>query len=578
MKSHQVSYDALKLAHDGKNIELNLITAISQSQVSDSCYAFKSRVKPESKLVEKVDRKRKAKPSYKLTDITDVIGLRLVTLFRRDMTDVLANVVALVNHNVELNPNPFKQGSVEQLIIYSINPTHDKMAHQIKDDMLKLGIVAELNSSSASYSSIHIVARVSQTTNLKYHEDGFNIPVEIQIRTVFEDAWGEIDHKYGYVIRTGKEYGKPVSNSAIIQEHLKVLKKFADACAEYADLIYIEASPSDSTPVLEGKVVAVGTDGDVLARFSQLGISTDYVASYVSGREMRDTALKLIATNWNDAIKLLTSAADYFRTLADEIDKDGLSIEAKKLMLYYVRMNEALCLLSTNDKSNVGRACAIYGSLEEDYPDFPLVKFRYGQALGKFGAVDASIEKFLSTKVLVGQIDLNQLSPSPDRLPNDDRKHIDKLLPKLLGFQYWVKSQSIDEIDISVKRELISAAFTETSSLLEKYGDDASVHNNLVYYAVDALSLGAPLDKEKLEAQLQSSLNFLEKTCQVLDSRDIELLDTLARAYAFLGQPDKAKAAAARILTLWESRDSETSRLSSDVVIEIVRAAFALSK
>jgi len=577
MDSHQISYDALKLAHDGKNIELNLITAIAQSQVSDSCYAFKSRIKPESRLVEKVSRKQKAKPDYKLTDITDVIGLRLVTLFRRDMPDVLASVVALIDHRIELTPNPFKKGSIEQLIIYSINPAHDKIAHQIKEDMSQYGIAAELNSSSASYSSIHIVARVSQPTDLKYHVGSFNIPVEIQIRTVFEDAWGEIDHKYGYVIRSGKESGKLVSNSSMIQEHLKVLKKFADACAEYADLIYTEASPSDSIPVLEGKVVAVGADDDVLARFSQLGISADYISSYVTGREMRDAALKQTEINWEEAIKWLAGTADYFSTLADTIVKNGLSREAQVLMLYYVRMNEALCLLSTNDKSKVERACTIYGCLEEDYPDFPLVKFRYGQALGKLGVVDASIEKFSSTKKLVEQIDSRQLPFSPDRLPDDDRKHIEKLLPKLLGFQYWVKSQSVDEADVFSKYTYISAAFDETSSLLDKHADDVSVHNNLVYYAVDALTLEGS-DKVKFEAQLQASLGFLEKSGVFDVSRDIELLDTLARAYHFLHQHDKSKSAAAKILALWEADNNESSRLSSEVVMDIVKTAFALTK
>lgn len=139
MESQKISYDALKLAHDGKDAVLRLVAAISQSEVSSSCYAFKSRIKPDEKLVEKVNRKRKAKPEYKLTDITDVIGLRLVTLFRRDMPDVLNNVLALINHSVALNPNPFLKGSIEQLIIFSIDPTHDKVAHQIKESMSQIG-------------------------------------------------------------------------------------------------------------------------------------------------------------------------------------------------------------------------------------------------------------------------------------------------------------------------------------------------------------------------------------------------------------------------------------------------------
>lgn len=98
MEKNLVLYDALRLETDAKTMERELIVAITQSKISSSCYAFKSRVKPEGKLYEKLCRKQKTKPSYKLTDITDVIGLRLVTLFRKEMPDVLENVIALIAH------------------------------------------------------------------------------------------------------------------------------------------------------------------------------------------------------------------------------------------------------------------------------------------------------------------------------------------------------------------------------------------------------------------------------------------------------------------------------------------------
>ena len=579
MEKNLVLYDALRLETDAKAMERELIVAITQSKISSSCYAFKSRVKPEDKLYEKLCRKQKTKPSYKLTDITDVIGLRLVTLFRKEMPDVLESVIALITHENNLYPNPFVKGSIEQLIIYSTNPTHDTIAHKISAILDGNNIQYKLDGTSASYSSVHIVSRVNKNTKLEHHACSVNIPVEIQIRTVFEDAWGEVDHKFGYVIRTGKEAGKPVGNASMVQEHLKVLKKFSDACAEYADIIFSEAVPQVNKPIIEGRVISVGSDSDILQRFTELSLPDTYSETYIEGRELRDAALAQMGNDPDVGRRELIKAADFFKSLGDAISNDGDSPnDATRLFLYYVRMNEGLCLLSTNARDGVELANRIYASLEDEYPDYPLVKFRYGQALGKLGYSDLAITKFREAKGMIAELKEKFNTVPSDKLPKDDREHIEKLLPKLLGFQLWANSEKVPIENISERASLLAQAFNETKPLLGLLPDDISVHNNLVYYAVDYSELKPEDAPTEFTEQLKESLKFLESKNVHRESSDIEVLDTLLRAYIFFEMQEMAQETAARILALWEGGAVEVKVLDNDVVMEIVKLSYKTRK
>jgi len=579
MEKNLVLYDALRLETDAKMIENELIVAITQSKISLSCYAFKSRVKPEEKLFEKLCRKQKTKPNYKLTDITDVIGLRLVTLFRKEMPDVLDSVIALITHENNLYPNPFVKDSIEQLIIYSTNPTHDTIAHKICGVLDEKKIPYKLDGTNASYSSVHIVSRVAKITKLEHHACSINIPVEIQIRTVFEDAWGEVDHKFGYVIRTGKEAGKPVGNASMVQEHLKVLKKFSDACAEYADIIFSEAVPQINKPIIEGRVISVGSDSDVLQRFKELHLPETYSDAYTEGRELRDAALAQLEMDPMIGRRDLIKSADFFKSLGDAISNDGdLPNEAIKLFLYYVRMNEGLCLLSTSARDGIELANRMYASLEDEYPDYPLVKFRYGQALGKLGYSDLAIAKFREAKRMLSELKEEFGMNPTDKLPKDDREHIEKLLPKLLGFQLWVNAEKASMENISERATLLAEAFKETKPLLGLLPDDISVHNNLVYYAVDYLEIKSEDGQEEFIEQLKESLNFLEGRNIHQQSNDIEVLDTLLRAYIFFGKQEMAQEVAAKILALWEGGAVEIKLLDNDVVMDIVKLSYKTRK
>ncbi len=137
MDNSDSNYQALSLASESKEALLSLIVSLNQCDLLQMCYAYKSRVKPEKKLVEKVHRKQgDGKPEYKLTDITDVIGLRFVTLFRKEMPEILFLLIQIIKHQKQLTPNPFKESHFEEIIIYTTD-MHDEITLVIKNILEK---------------------------------------------------------------------------------------------------------------------------------------------------------------------------------------------------------------------------------------------------------------------------------------------------------------------------------------------------------------------------------------------------------------------------------------------------------
>ena len=80
------SYKALKISTVGEKTLTRVVELVREKKISDKCYAIKFRVKPEAALLEKKRRKlEEGKTEYKIESITDVVGLRLVTLFKCEM-------------------------------------------------------------------------------------------------------------------------------------------------------------------------------------------------------------------------------------------------------------------------------------------------------------------------------------------------------------------------------------------------------------------------------------------------------------------------------------------------------------
>lgn len=195
-----------------------------------------SRVKTLDGLIKKIIRKSLdgrtiSLENYKM-EITDLIGVRALHVFKSDYLPVHAQIMknfkSMLRENVHVNLRPG-----DSIDIYS--GIHDPHPHRDSD-----------------YRSIHYIIT----------PDGDNGPrAEIQVRTLFEEGWSEINHQLLYNV-------KPTEMNVLLRHASSILSALAGDCDTLGELMnkisqyhelgkgtIIETSPS-STDLPDTKILA----------------------------------------------------------------------------------------------------------------------------------------------------------------------------------------------------------------------------------------------------------------------------------------------------------------------------------
>lgn len=524
-----------------------------QTSDFDVFYAIRSRVKPVKAIIEKVRRKRKeGKSDYRPEDITDIVGIRIVTLFREDVIDALKIFLRLIRHQGSA-VSPFAKNGLKEGIIYTSAPAGDPEA--ILSRLRGVFDTFEFPLSDAAvcqvptgYSSVHLVAfcKVNEDGNAK------SVPVEIQIRTVFEDAWGEIDHKLRYSINRGRH----IESETLIenwQPHLNVLKSFADGCGQYAGIIKSQAI--DARPRRDGSpMVPVDSAEEALKRLS--GFPTEVRAAFEAAYAARNAATK--PAEASDALvkKRFEEAAELFALAQKTANaQDFTSPEEKaerETAIFFASMERAFCLLSTEKKSAIDEAINIYSSAQDFSPNSSVVYYRYGQALAKLDEFDSAIAKYEKALSLLA---------ADKYIPV---KHwIRQTLPLRLGYAIWRKSLACNSTNGDGNQErlcLLKRAFDITAAAAdgdERTHADGSVKlpairiaNNALFYAVEYMSFIGSLDGDQINlSDIGPHLELLERSVDLgtASLKQLSWIDTLCRTYSLTGDTEKAVLAAERI-------------------------------
>jgi putative GTP pyrophosphokinase len=169
-------------------------------------HSVKSRLKDPAHLSGKVKRKWKQKkisPLNLFRVVNDLAGVRVLHLYTEQFSEIHQ---AIQNH--------ISGGNwilAEAPIAYSWDPETTKYFQS-------LGVKAVTRESY--YTSIHYVVKPHAKTD---------ITCEIQVRTLFEEVWGEIDHALNYPTET------PIM---ACKEQLKVLAKLTSTGTRLANSIF----------------------------------------------------------------------------------------------------------------------------------------------------------------------------------------------------------------------------------------------------------------------------------------------------------------------------------------------------
>lgn len=170
-------------------------------------HSIRFRVKDETHLAEKLTRKFIEDgyfgPSDLLARVTDLVGVRILHLHQDQFPRIHSVLEEQINRGDWVLREP--------AVAYTWDPECTQFFET-------LGIRTELKESH--YTSIHYV--------LKPRADS-HLACELQVRTLFEEAWGEIDHAINYPQHT--------SNNSC-REQIKVLAKLVGASTRLADSIF----------------------------------------------------------------------------------------------------------------------------------------------------------------------------------------------------------------------------------------------------------------------------------------------------------------------------------------------------
>ncbi len=158
---------------------------------------LKSRLKDSEHLIGKIIRKQIENPERIINvknyreEITDLIGVRALHLFKEEWISIHDYIIS----NWELN---------EDAIAYVRKGDPESITNTFIDKGLKV------EHHQRGYRSIHYVLKLQPTKHVNY--------VEIQVRTIFEEAWSEIDHLIGYPYP---------ANSTVIEPYLELFNRLA---------------------------------------------------------------------------------------------------------------------------------------------------------------------------------------------------------------------------------------------------------------------------------------------------------------------------------------------------------------
>ena len=158
------------------------------SSPKENLHTMIYRIKDEARLIEKIDEENKqlgieAEPiTHKNFQerVGDLLGIRLICLRLSDIKRVEAYLGLLAEEKIlQLLGKPDQKRS----FVLPVDPGET--------------IPEGLNLRYSGYSSIHYQVRLGRNSDAP--DELKALRIELQLRTILEEAWGEIDHKYRYV-------------------------------------------------------------------------------------------------------------------------------------------------------------------------------------------------------------------------------------------------------------------------------------------------------------------------------------------------------------------------------------------
>lgn len=146
--------------------------------------------------------------------INDLVGFRILHLHTKQIEAINRELTAIFDENKWLKLE---------------GPSARTWDNESKKYFQDVGI--ETVDSISMYTSVHYVVQPNSKSQLT---------CEIQVRTLMEEVWGEVDHKINYPAK---------SNSLSCREQIKVLARVTSSCSRLVDSIFLANTQTEPNQI-----------------------------------------------------------------------------------------------------------------------------------------------------------------------------------------------------------------------------------------------------------------------------------------------------------------------------------------
>lgn len=565
----------------------------------DKIYTFKHRLKSPTSIETKVQRKRelgeRAKEelesippehrddgwesrhkqavesaTYSPDNVTDALGCRYVTLYQSEIPVTVEELLRTIEAH---NRDPANsQINAYEFVIYTNRLPRDPLS--ITEDTVRIversplfkdvpSSIRPPESRKSAYSSVHFVfhhdVEIQHPGKEMQHEQTF---FEVQIRDIFEEGWGEVQHHLLYSDKdnVGDDAAVPLADQVQWSLHLNALKTFVDGCSQHASIIKsnldgLRASRPPTTAnqsVSERKADVV----HLIQALRKVRAPKDTEEKVSLGYSLLLSGIS--ATSDDEALRRLLDAAEHLDAALAALttrQRDAKERHSGDLTIgYFIEMEAAAARLAAADLPPAaeqelqlrGEAEKIYERLVKRFPKDPTVHMRLGKMIERRAS---SFEDFKRSEALFDRT--VELVPDDPTTGSDHWIAISARIDR--GVSIWKQVRFLgDSAPVEQQASELARAAEKTAEAFEIWQQQSLSGNelnkiighkaasNVIFYLAAINELGAPLtpDQRTLMTQMiaEAEQGGVEPYADWYKTRD-----NLLHGYAALGDDAKVR-------------------------------------
>ncbi|MEG2347086.1 MAG: hypothetical protein RSB50_05320 [Cetobacterium sp.] len=273
--------------------------------------AVRYRVKDKEHLIEKIIRKRISNKNRIITlenyekEITDLVGFRVTHIFKDDWKTINRQII--------------KKWQTKEITAF----------YREGDEEYYSGIGLDLGKMTKKehprgYRSVHYILELK---NGSYQKN-----IEIQVRTIFEEAWSEMDHKVIYPYHI---------NNEVLNNYSKILNRVAGMADEMGNFMKKEVNSLSKLDKLDDENKSLKTENEILKAKIREYENHKIDEEKNINKRLKDKYIKLFNPLESGGLAQLIEAQNRYKKMFD-VSEESAVAQVRKAQEKYKKLFDPL--------------------------------------------------------------------------------------------------------------------------------------------------------------------------------------------------------------------------------------------